>query len=666
LSLLRRAQAAKERKAEAAAAALPAEERFKPARIARLTAESQNRNARFESEHGADAVRNSADLERILALPRRPIPDEDALERMRLEMTARLTNGRAKADGCRCHELNPARFDGTPGSACITELWKIQAWDLYEAETVQGVLGAISVGSGKTGIDILTAMVVPGCREAVLLIPPNLHEQFLRDYKLWAQHFKVPNISGGPGASPDGRFVAGRPVLHVLKYSELSSKNFATWFADRPDISVVVADEVQALKDRSAIRVRRFLNHFATHPETRFFCHTGSLTSKGLEDYSHLSALALGEASPVPIEPHVVTAWGRALNPPRHGDPAPPGALLRLCEPGETVHQGFARRFLETPGVVATFEGSLTGVTLTIKERKPPPMPEKVREKLHEVRTKKIRPDGELLTDALEVAKTAREVACGFYLYWNFPGAKPEDFEEPNGKIPVWFKHRQAWNREVRDELTTYKQGLDSEGLLKDAARRALAGYEGDKPVWHSETWEAWAALEKTVPHETRTAWLDDWLARDAAAWALEQERIGRPGIVWVLNPSMGHLIAKLAGRPYYGQGKEAEIAIGIERGDRSIVASIGSHHKGRNLQAFNANLVTQPPSAADIWEQLIGRTHRSLQRAREVTVEVYLHTPELADGFAVAMGRAKYANGTIRADQKLLSSALADSIGIG
>jgi hypothetical protein len=593
VSMLRKIEAAR---AEREADAVPVEEKFKPARIAKLAAEHIEAERRFEKVHGKNAVKNSADLERILALPRRPLPDEEALERMRAAMTQRLSNGRACGDGCRCHELDPARYDGTPGSACIHELNDIQGWALYEGAEVQGALNPIAVGAGKTGIGVLMAMVVPGCKEAVLLLPPGLKAQFLADYRLWAQHFKVPNISGGPGAGPAGEFVPGRPVLHILKYSELSSPNFATWFASRPEISVVLADEVQALKDRAATRVKRFLAHFIDNPGTRFFCWTGSLTSKGLQDYSHLAALSLREGSPVPIEPHVVTAWGDALNPQRHGDPAPPGALLRLCEPGEDVYQGFSRRLLETPGVVATFEGSLTGVQLIVRERVPPPMPQDVKEALQMVRTKMQRPDEEELQDALEVAAVARQVACGFYMYWNFPGAKPEDFGR-EGRITHWFTVRQAWNREVRTELQTHTPEMDSEGLLKKAAQRALEGYRGDKPVWYSKTWKQWSAIEKTVPHETKTKWLSDWLARDAAAWALETERAGRPGIVWTHNPALGHLIAKLCGRPYYGLGNEAAIAIRAERGDRSIVASIPAHHRGRNLQhAFSANLVTQPP----------------------------------------------------------------------
>lgn len=633
--------------------------------LAQLAAASRNVEERFDrlaeiTAWGKVPVRDSEDLQRILALPRREPPEEGTPEGAALirRMTARLRNDVAAGAGCLCHKLNP-QWRSTED--CIVELRFIQAWYLAEAEAVGGALGPIAVGAGKTGIDILTAMVVPGCKEAALLLPPTLKPQFIADFQLWAQHFRVPNIAGGRdaaiGAGPRGEFITdGRPTLHVLKYSELSSKNFSTWFLARPDISVVVADEAQALKDHSATRVKRFLAHFVDHDATRFCCHTGSLSSKGIEDFAHLSTLALRRGSPVPNLPSTVTEWGTALNPPKNGLRAPPGALMKLCREGETVEQGFARRFIDTAGVVATSEGSLTGVELFVSERKPPKMPIEVREAMAKVRREKKRPDGEELKDSLEIAAVIRQLAMGFYLYWHYPDATPADFDE-GGRVDDWFKKRQAWNREVRYRLEEYTPQLDSPGLLKEAAKRACAGYRGEKPTWHSHAWPAWAAVEYTLPHETRVEWVSDWLAHDAAEWMLKQEAEGRPGICWTVNPDLGHLIAKLAGRPYYGAGDEAAIGIRAELGNRSVVASIPAHHRGRNLQAFSANLVTQPPSGADVWEQLIGRTHRSKQLAKYVTVEVYRHVTELSDAFDVAMGRAFYVKNALTSDQKLLAA---------
>lgn len=614
------------------------------AKIAHLAAKATAPDARFEKPYAKSPVRNSPELERILNLPRRALPTEADLASMRAEMTALLSNG-VPAGQCYCKKLNP-------NENCITELRDVQAWYFYEARLVGGVLGIIQVGGGKTGIGALTAMVVPDCREAVLLLPPGLKEQFLKDFRRWAQHFKVPNIAGGPGAGPNGEFLPGRPVLHVLKYSELSSPGFARWFDARPNISVVICDEAHALKAVGATRTKRFLANAEARPNTRYFLHTGSLTSKAIQEYTHLSALALGPGSPVPIDPHVVSVWGEALNPPRHGDPAPPGALMRLCEPGENVYQGFARRLLETAGVVSSMEGALAGVELVIKQRKPPEMPPELRDALRQVRETMTRPDGEELTDAFEVARCVRELCAGYYNYWAYPGSKPEDFE-PGGRIDNWFQKRQDWNRAVRDRLKTHVLEMDSEGLLKAAAKRALGGYTGLRPIWHEESAAPWFEVEKTVPHETRVKFVSDWLARDAADWGH-----ANAGIIWVEGPELGRLIARLGGFVYYGEGAEAAAGIDAEKGDKTIVASIRAHGTGRNLQySFHRNLFVQVPADAGVWQQTVGRTHRPGQESPVVYVEVYLHAPELQEAFDLATRRAGYAGGTTRGDHKLLSA---------
>ena len=139
--------------------------------------------------------------------------------------------------------------------------------------------------------------------------------------------------------------------------------------------------------------------------------------------------------------------------------------------------------------------------------------------------------------------------------------------------------------------------------------------------------------------HEQETIWLDDWLAKDAVAWAAEA-----PGIVWFKHVALGHRIAELGGLPYFGEGKKAEEAIKLERGNRSIVASIAAHGTGRNLQgAFSRNLIAEPPSAGKVWAQLLGRTHRYGQPKEIVTADCYLHTPEFVGAYANAIRRTDY-----------------------
>jgi hypothetical protein len=95
--------------------------------------------------------------------------------------------------------------------------------------------------------------------------------------------------------------------------------------------------------------------------------------------------------------------------------------------------------------------------------------------------------------------------------------------------------------------------------------------------------------------------------------------------------------------------------AILRERGQRSIVASMKSHGRGRNgLQfAFHRQLITCPPSTNTDHEQLIGRLHRDGQQ-NDVETEVFAHTPELRNRLDSAKARARYVSATWGAPQKL------------
>jgi hypothetical protein len=575
-------------------------------------------------------VKETDDLKRILALPRRPVPSDAEMVEMARSMTLRLR--RIRTTPCECARLRP-EVVARGQNPCITELRPLQGWYLTEAAEVGGVLGLLPVGSGKTCLDILTAMVVPDCKLAVLLIPPGLREQFKNDYKVWSQHFIVPNLRGGPGP-----FVNGRPVLEVLAYSELSLPKNTAWFDARPDLSVVLADEAHSLKDRGSTRTHRFLKVLSSRPHVSFFCHSGSITTKRPQDYSHFAAFSLGEGSPLPLDHNVVEEWADALEPDEFKTRGI-GALKALAEDG-SLREGFYRRLVQTKGVITTRDVGID-TRLTFKTRKPPPMPRAVADALADVRSKEQRPDGEELVDALEVAAVARQVAAGFYLYWAYPRNEPEDL------IYEWFAKRQDWNRELRDKLKRRSEHMDSPKLVRDAAIRFASGYEGELPVWESDCWAPWVAIADKVQPVTRVKWIDDWLMRDAAAWGQES-----PGIIWYENAAVGHLIAELGGFPQFGPGQQASAEILKEQGDRTIVVSSKAHGTGKNLQSFSRNLFVQFPGDA---EQTIGRTHRSGQPKEVVSVDFYQHTSEYMDTLNTAMGYAEYVRSTTGSPMRLL-----------
>jgi hypothetical protein len=608
---------------------------------------------------GREPVGTSPDLTRVLNLPRRPRP---ALPPLAYGMTERLRRHNPK---CGCDKRR----------GCITDLNGIQGWGLFEVAAVGGALFPIGVGHGKTGLDVLAAMVLPGCKVAVLLIPPNLRAQFVEvDFPAWAQHFNVPNLAGGKW------FVPGRPVLHVVSYSELSNAKSTDLLRQlNPDL--IIADEAHNLRNATAARTKRFLRYMNENKTARFCAWSGTLTSRSLKDYAHLAALALRSGSPLPLHPPVVEEWASALDP--SDWPAAPGALESLCAMGEEVRSGFRRRLTDTHGVVATEAGSV-GCSLVISERKAPPIPPEVVKAIHGVHETWKRPDGEEYFDILQVARCARELSCGFFYRWKYPRGEPREV------IEAWFAARKAWHAELREKLKRGREHMDSPALCEAAAARWHYGYtfegieyppeatKGPLPAWASTEFLEWQVLRNQVEPESEAVWIDDFLARDCAEWLK-----GNLGIVWYAHDAFGRRVAELTGAPLYGPNSDpvrnlnptplmlaarakriadgewkedsASNWIGVEQGERSIIATYRAHGTGTNLQyAFSKMLFGNASTSGDQMEQTIGRVHRFGQPADEVTVEIYRHTADVREGFEKARREALYIEETQGLRQKL------------
>lgn len=563
------------------------------------------------------SVEWSEDLQRILALPRRSKPE---LEALALAMSSVLK----KPEGTQV-------------------LRAVQAWALSEGPAVEGLIGGISTGRGKTLIGMLMPMVWPWIKQpdgtrrpprAVLFIPPDLREQFAHDWESYGAHWKLPNLAGGKG------FQQGLPVLHVVAYSELSHEKSSNLLNQiNPDI--VMGDEISALRNFEASRTIRMRRFFAEHPDAHFLGWDATLMGDTVEDLWLPLVWALDVDAPVPLEGGEMQKWSAALAPAKHGEELwLPGELSRLCEPGESPRRGFRRRLVQTHGVVFTADNEL-GIPLYFTERKPPEVPEIIHKALVQLRKKPElggwkRPDGEELRDITEVTAVAKQLALGFYLFWRFTSGTNEQIEE-------WFTRRQAWNREVRSQVRRGRLHMDSPTLCENAAQRWYDGgceecgraamqlhletcsSQETQLLWDADSYRAWREVEHTITYVVEVDWVSDWLLEDAAKWAL-----GAPGIVWVKHPEFGQRLAKLTKLPFYGGGKESNRAIIGEDGSRSIICSVQSNERGKNLQAHNRNLLTTFPSSSKTVEQVVGRSYREGQKADKVTVDYYLHIDEL------------------------------------
>lgn len=549
---------------------------------------------------GGFAVRASPELDRILAIARRTA-SVSAAETASLHEELCLPNGTRR--------LRP-----------------IQALALAEARRANGLFAPIGVGQGKSDIALLLPVVMRS-KVAVLLVPANLREKvFQQDYPTLVTEYRVPRLANAKVQQVDSPC-----VLHVLSYNELSSANQHD-VLERLQPDLVICDEAHALRHPSAARTRRFLNYFRSHRDTRLCVLSGTMTSKSIKDYAHLAWLSLRENAPVPTKWSVLEEWAAALD--SSPVPAPPGALVTLCEPGEKVREGFRRRVVDTPGVVATAENEL-GVGLVISERelRAPPV---IREALKTMRETWTTPDeGEAFDDILTLHRYCRQLAAGFYYRWVWPANEPATVRR------TWLDARSAWHREVANFLTyRAKPGIDSPLLLAKACADGRVS---------SMNYARWVEVKDTARPEVEAVWLNEYLVDDAVAWG--QENVG---IVWYEHASLGAAISRKGGFPLFGPNADGILK---EKGKRTIVASIRAHGTGKNLQVFDRNLVTTAPTSGTVWEQLLGRTHRPGQKADEVTVEVYRHTLEMRSAMNKALRDADYQQTTTGNRQKLLSA---------
>ena len=211
------------------------------------------------------------------------------------------------------------------------------------------------------------------------------------------------------------------------------------------------------------------------------------------------------------------------------------------------------------------------------------------------------------------------------------------------------------------------REFLDSPVNCEHAAQRYhdLRPKRDDRPEWASYAYPRWHEVKGLVKPKSEAVWIDDFLARDAAAWALEHR-----GVVWYGIVEFGRRVAELAGLPLHGGGPDAGTRLiggrskktgktyAGEDGSRSVICSIESHHRGRDglQRLFQHQLIAQMVSSAKKLEQLFGRLHRQGQ-AQDVFAEYYGHTDEIVAAVATARRRAEYIEQSILGnDQKLLA----------
>ena len=543
----------------------------------------------------ARGVSRTAELLRILDLPRRSLNEIDE------ELVFLLSDAYCTPTG-------------------TMTLRPIQALALSEFHDNGGLLGSMPVGSGKTLVSFL-APVVANSERPLLLIPAKLANKTIKEFEELAKHWKsVP--------------------IKVMNYELLSRERGVKELAEyNPDC--IIMDECHRAKNPKAAVTKR-LKRYIKQNAPKVIALSGTITRKSIKDYWHILEWTHGQDRPLPNKWNEMADWSNALD----EDVLPwarlaPGKLTMLCneeelaeieknpkKPLSAVRKGYRRRLADTPGVITlntkSVEASLYIEHIAYKHNNPD-----IIYAFKQLRETWETPDGYAFTQAVDLWRTARQLACGFYYKWE-PRA-PED----------WLDARREWASFARKILGSNKRGIDSELQLVNAI---------DRGEYNSPELEAWRSIKDSFKPNVIPVWLDLSMVEYATNWLNKNN-----GIVWVEHVAVGKKISEVSGFPYFGESGKSSGGKRIEEARGPIIASISANGEGRNLQAWDKNLVISCPPSGGTWEQLLGRTHRQGQKSDSVVYEVVISCIELWAGFEKAKRDAIYVQDTMGQTQKLL-----------
>ena len=601
--------------------------------LARLTASSVGAVQADEAPLRGRFVGTSPDFRRIFDLPRRTVDYENY--------------DLAETVGNMLHRAHSGYDRPTP-----LPLRPAQAAALCEAAWHRSALVVVPVGGGKSWMAALFACDrIPEwadeaswpqilCQRPVLLMPPGPKAEMLHDVlpalrRAYAVHSRLQIVTYGELQQPDAKDL-------LLKI--------------KPDL--VIADEVQMLKNPQSARTKRVGAVLAATPEVPFVGLTATLSDGSLRDWSlparwthppsrgHFvgrwspaEGASFADDCPLPYSWPELEEWADALDavvPPDRF--CAPGVLKRFCEAGEDHKEGFGRRLGDTAGVVLVPHESVN-VPLEIRAIDDIGLRSKKVLEVEEELERTWTIGGEDVPDALTLARKKRELAMGFHYKWIWQNGTP-DLE--------WLRCRKIWVDTVRHVIRHMRTGLDTELLVRNAVKAGELPASVQGAAAHALLdWET--AQKFCRGPDTVAEWLCGRVLAYARVWGVENK-----GIVWTEHDAV--LDALATRMPAYGAGEDEEVRqlARIRGGKTEVALSRSAHGTGKNLQGWSKNLVLSPPPSGKAWEQMLGRTHRSGQ-TKAVTCEVLTHVDIAKESMSKAVAKARTTEKTTLVPQKLL-----------
>lgn len=612
--------------------------------------------ARVRKQGGRDTA-DSLEIHRIVNLPVVNEVDEATIEAF-------------------CAEEVQAHYFEEGFRLYATQVGAVLAWDLYDG--LFAPIG-VGWGKTLITLMIANRSYERGdSQRSMLFVPPQVYEQLTRTDIAWARKrvgLSVPFhlLSGRSLNDRRAMAASGKRGCYILPYSLLSTRDSEALLSGdmddpppnrvgiegiRPDL--LILDEAHNVKNASAARTQRLRRYIAAH-QPRLAALSGTITSKSINDYHHLISQALRNLCPLPQSEILATNWSYVLDPEKpgagmfaqSGQKSRTGPLTPLVDwarehfPDEEIPSGvpgfrkaYRLRLTSTPGVVATGDAeigtSITMVNDPVKGYKKHPEWDELDRLMKQVEELWRTPSGDEIEDGWHKWRYLNELTSGFYYHLRWPtidelGNRGLVPSEATAYLTLALEHheaRQEFSRALRRWIQYQGRPKMDTPLLVTANMARVQGQDVGEALyklWRDMKDMEFDGMPERISEPIRVC---DYKVQHSVAWAqrvLKQTKGKEGGILWVYHAEPGKWLVEELRKvdvpvvwcPSESVRKGSNVTMLDPRNIGNImVASMGGHGTGKNLQHFSQQRFHQFPRQADVFEQVLGRTHRNGQRA--------------------------------------------------